>query len=708
MSAIDPGMEALLDTFVYESNTMLEQLDEILLESERAQNISHDNIDSIFRIMHTIKGSAAMMGFTAISGLGHAVEDVFYILREGPEKLAQVFNSLFDLVFQSSDFLKREVERVTDADYSEGDPSEMVGRLHELSAVMKGAAPSEGGDAAAAASAATNAGVSATAAGDRQSRDDFRRVRIYFEDDCQMENMRAFMLLTQLANCCDELESVPANPESDASYCDEIIKNGFLILCRPTDSFDDVLRIIESSLNIKTYEILSDASIAEGEQAEVTPAPAATDAGAGQAATTGVQAGAAPSAAQGTAAGAGAGATAARSTAPKQQSLISVNQTKLDMLMDLVGEIVTAESMVASNPDLRGLKLDNFTKSTRELRKLTDELQDVVMSIRMVPLTGTFQKMNRIVRDMAKNLNKKVELVTYGGDTEVDKTINDTIADPFMHMIRNSLDHAIESPEERLALGKPETGVVSINARNAGGEILIDVADDGKGLNLDQIMAKARSNGLLVKPESEYTEKEIFMLIMLPGFSTNVEVTEYSGRGVGMDVVKKNIEKVGGSISISSTKNVGTTFTIKIPLTLAIVDGMNVSVGDTTFTLPITSIKQSFKITDPKQVLYDTDGSEMILLRGDCYPIIRLHEHFAIPTEKTDFMDGIMIQVESGNSIACLFADELLGEYQVVVKPFPAFFNKYSIKEQGLSGCSILGDGSICLILDVSNLMNKI
>jgi two-component system chemotaxis sensor kinase CheA len=195
---------------------------------------------------------------------------------------------------------------------------------------------------------------------------------------------------------------------------------------------------------------------------------------------------------------------------------------------------------------------------------------------------------------------------------------------------------------------------------------------------------------------------------MLPGFSTNTEVTEYSGRGVGMDVVKKNLEKVGGAVSISSEKDKGTTFTIKIPLTLAIVDGMNISVGDTTFTLPITSIKQSFKITDPKQVLHDTDGAEMILLRGDCYPVVRLHEHFMIDTEKTDVMDGIMIQVESGNSIACLFADELLGEYQVVVKPFPTFFNKYNLKELGLSGCSILGDGSICLILDANSLVSNL
>jgi two-component system chemotaxis sensor kinase CheA len=639
--------------------------------------------------MHTVKGSSAMMGFSAISGLGHAVEDVFFILREDSNKLEPVFSKLFDLVFQSSDFLKHEIDRVSNPNYEEGDPSDMVNQLHDLAAVMKGGA----------ASPAAGAGPVAAAYAFANLSEGFRKIIVQFEDDCQMENMRAFMLLNQLANCCDELDSVPAHPESDASLCDEIIRNGFLILCKPTDNIEDVIKIIESSLNIKSYQILSDdeESLAPMQDSETETLATGIAAAAGTAAASSAASSAA--AAAPTAASTGSGA---------RQNLISVNQLKLDALMDLVGEIVTAESMVASNPDLRGLKLDNFTKAARELRKLTDELQDVVMSIRMVPLTGTFQKMQRIVRDMTKSLGKKVELVTYGGDTEVDKTINDTIGDPFMHMIRNSIDHAIESPEVRLALGKPETGQVSINARNAGGEILIDVADDGSGLDVDRIMAKARTNGLLIKPESEYTDKEIFGLIMLPGFSTNTEVTEYSGRGVGMDVVKKNLEKVGGNVSISSEKNKGTTFTIKIPLTLAIVDGMNISVGDTTFTLPITSIKQSFKITDPKQVLHDTDGAEMILLRGDCYPVVRLHEHFMIPTEKTDVMDGIMIQVESGNSIACLFADELLGEYQVVVKPFPTFFNKYNLKELGLSGCSILGDGSICLILDAGNLVTNI
>ena len=374
--------------------------------------------------------------------------------------------------------------------------------------------------------------------------------------------------------------------------------------------------------------------------------------------------------------------------------------------MDLVGELVTTESMVVSNPDLKGLRLDNFNKSTRELHKLTDELQDVVMSIRMVPLSGVFQKMNRIVRDMSKKLDKQVELVTEGGDTEVDKTINEAIGDPFMHMIRNSMDHGIEPIEERRAKGKPDIGRITMIAKNIGSEIVITIADDGAGLNPEVLLRKARENGLLTKPESEYTEKEIFGLIMLPGFSTNKEVTEFSGRGVGMDVVRKNIEKGGGTLSIDSERDKGTTFIIKIPLTLAIVDGMELEIGSTIYTLPIASITQSFKIYDNSQILHNTDGTEMIMLRGECFPLIRLHRLFDVETQITELGDGIVILIENGTSAACLFADKLLGEQQVVVKPFPTFLNKYAIKQIGLSGCTILGDGSISLILDANALLN--
>ncbi|MEG2074407.1 MAG: ATP-binding protein, partial [Angelakisella sp.] len=302
---------------------------------------------------------------------------------------------------------------------------------------------------------------------------------------------------------------------------------------------------------------------------------------------------------------------------------------------------------------------------------------------------------------------KEVELETLGGDTEVDKTINDVLGDPFMHMIRNSMDHAIESPEERLALGKPEMGKIVLAAQNVGGEIVITITDDGRGLNREKILGKAKKNGLLSKPEAEYTDKEVYGMIMQAGFSTNEVVTEFSGRGVGMDVVRKNVEKVNGSISVDSTKDVGSTFTIKIPLTLAIVDGMEIAVSHDTFTIPITAIKQTFKLSDDTQVIVDTNGAEMIMMRGECFPIIRLHRIYAIETDKTELADGIFLLVESGQKAACIFADDLIGEQQVVVKPFPTFLSRYDIKGAGLAGCTIMGDGSISLILDINSFLNK-
>lgn len=681
MSTDDFAMESMLEVFIHETDEMLEQLDEILLDSERAKSITDDNINSIFRITHTIKGSAAMMSFNTISSLAHTVEDVFYILREDPSKLAIVFDSIFDLVFQASDFFKKELEGLQSGDYQEGDASQIIASLKEQAAIIKGEKP-----------AATAAAAPAASSADTGIPADMARIQVFFENDCGMENIRAFMLLNQLQSCCEKLSSIPPNPEGDASLCSEIVANGFTVVCKPHDTLDDVVKTIENALNIKSYEILSDGSAPEiiPEEASVGT-PAAPAAGALPAADT---------------ASAAAKVDAANITKGVKQSLISVNQSKLDQLMDLVGEIVTAESMVSSNPDLKGLRLDNFTKSVRELRKLTDDLQDIVMSIRMVPLQSTFHKMDRIVRDMGKKLGKYAELVTEGGDTEVDKTINDAIVDPLMHMIRNSMDHAIEMPEERVRLGKPEVGTISLTAKNTGGEILITISDDGAGLDAEKLLAKARTGGILTKPESAYSEKEIFGLIMLPGFSTNKQVTEYSGRGVGMDVVKKNLEQVGGTISITSEKGKGTTFTIKIPLTLAIVDGMNIAVGDNTFTVPITSIRQSFKIADESQIIVNADGSEMIILRGECFPIYRLRDLYDIESGTSVVTEGIIIQVDSNSSGFCIFADELLGEYQVVVKPFPIFLNKYDLKNHGLSGCSVLGDGSISLILDVNSLTN--
>lgn len=690
MSAMEAGMETMLETFIHETATMLEQLDEILMESERAKNMSEDSINSIFRITHTIKSSSAMMGFNGVSRLSHAVEDVFYIIREAPSKLSIIYDTIFDLVFQASDFFKHELDLIeaNATDYEESNPQHLIDKLEEQAAVLNGSSTASVITAPGAENAAEEEKPSAAITDVKTFEakplaDGEIKIRVFFEDDCQMENMRAYMLLTQLRNCCNTLDSIPKSPETDGGLCAEIIKNGFLIKCKPTRSTDEVVSVISTALNVKSYEVLKEEAPAEVNEAKPQTGDAAK---------------AAPAADTPKAAPASDSST---------QRLISVNQSKLDLLMDLVGEIVTAESMVLRNRDLAGLKLDNFTKCMRELRKLTDELQDVVMSTRMVPLYSTFHKMERIVRDMSKKLNKQVDLVLEGGDTEVDKTINDAIVDPFMHMIRNSMDHGIESAEERVEAGKPAIGKLKLSAKNVGGEIFFDISDDGAGMDPRKLLEKASKKGLLTRPMGDYSDKEALGLIMLPGFSTNTEVTEYSGRGVGMDVVRKNIEKVGGTISISSAVGKGSTFTIKIPLTLAIVDGMNVSVGKSIFTIPVTSIRQSFKIADVSEIIHNTNGSEMIMIRGECYPILRLHKVFNIETEVKDLGEGIVILVEGATSNACIFADELLGEYQVVVKPFPSFFNSYGLKDRGISGCSVLGDGTVTLILDTNNLISQ-
>ena len=699
MGIVEPGMEAMLDVFVHETDTMLEELDEVLIVSEKAHNIDDDNINTIFRITHTIKGSAAMMNFEGMSNLAHSIEDVFYILRDNPEKLKMVFDTIFDLVFQSSDFLKEELNQIRTGVYEPSDPTELIDKIHAQVAILKGEAPAESGESSA---EEVETPVIET---DENS----ETLHIFFDDGCQMENIRGFMIVTQLEKVCDSVKTIPANIENDPETAAEIEKKGLFITITPADALQEAIETVESALSVKSYEV-----VAKGESvAEETPVETAKDVEE-ELKAAGIEEIKTEVIAKEVAAVKAAAAPQAKTQQPKaqakenaKQSLLSVNQAKLDKLMDLVGEIVTTESMFARNPDIQDLKLDNFTKSLRELDKLTDELQDIVMSIRMVPLQGTFHKMSRIVRDTSKKLDKKVELVTIGEDTEVDKTINDMIVDPLMHMVRNSVDHAIESPERRRELGKPETGTVTLYARNAGGEILIDVTDDGAGLDPQKLIAKAKEKGILTKPENEYTDKEAFQLIMAAGFSTNTTVTEFSGRGVGMDVVRKNIEQINGSISINSVKDEGTTFTIKIPLTIAIVDGMNIGVGNNIFTLPITSIKQLFRLTDESSIVKNTNGAEMIMIRGECYPIYRLHKVFGIGDAAKPFTDGLLIQVESGNGNACFFADELLGEYQVVVKPFPTLFNHYGLKKMGLSGCSILGDGSISLIIDAATLITN-
>ena len=699
MSKFEPGMESMVDMYIYETTTLLEQLDQILIKTEGAGSFDKESINEIFRIMHTIKGSSAMMGLENMSTLAHAIEDMFYIIRE-EKPVINDSKDLYELVFNASDLLKAEIELLQNDDYTATDFKPCHDRIEKFVDVLK-----NGGGSAEEASAPTE--TASAPASSASAPAGMTTVKVIFDDDCKMENLRALLLVNKIREDCAELTFEPADIEANPDTAKIIIDNGFFVHFKALDgNTQAVINGIEEALNVKSYEIIEAVepvkeepkaeAPAKAEKVEAKPQEAPKPAETPKAETK-------KSVEQinNMLQNRGGGSSGGK------QSLISVNLNKLDQLMDMVGEIVITEAMVTGNPDLKGLQLDNFQKSARQLRKLNSELQDIVMSIRMVPLSGAFNKMTRIVRDMKVKLNKEVNLVFEGENTEVDKSVIDNLNDPLMHMVRNAVDHGIEdNVEDRIAAGKPEVGAVKLSAYNSSGEVIIVVSDDGAGMNAEKLLDKGEKNGILTKPREEYTEREAFQLVMAAGFSTNEVVTEFSGRGVGMDVVKKNIEKIGGTVSVESKLGEGTSFIIKIPLSLAIVDGMEVSVGKSIFTIPINSIKESFKLRE-NQLIHDTCGNEMVMIRGECYPLIRLYKCYDLEPTYTDIYDGIIILVETEGKSACIYADELLGEQQVVVKPFSPMFNDFNVKQYGMAGCTILGDGSITIILDISNIISN-
>ncbi len=683
---MESGNESMLDVYLFETNDLLEHLDDILIESEKNKQLDQDSINEIFRIMHTIKGSSAMMQFNSLTVISHKMEDLFAFVRDKGIK-AEDLEDLFDLMFHSGDFLKNEVKKVqegqpltTDIGTLEQEINDFLKKISKDMNVPASAAPAQ----PAAPKDTAAASMQGTALLKEESEKGFPfAIRVSFDEDSQMENLRAFMLVHNLQDTNVEFDYRPREIETDKTTAAQIQKDGFYLFFHDEKARNLAVPTVESFTYTKNYSVLNQASA--GQKPAAAGQPGAAPGGGAPKAPKAVQ----------------------KTHAPVKQSLINVNLSKLDNLMDLMGEIVITESMVTSNPALQQAGLDNnFTKASRQLRKLTDELQEIVMSIRMVPVSTVFQKMNRIVRDMSKKLNKKAQLVLVGAETEVDKTIVDSISDPIMHLVRNGMDHGIETTEERAKASKPEVGTITLAAQNTGGEILITVSDDGAGIDRQAVLAKAQKKGMLTKPAEEYTDQEVNQFILMPGFSTNDVVTEYSGRGVGMDVVKENVEKIGGDVSVESKAGKGTKVIFKIPLTLAIVNGMKISVGGTMFTIPIKNIRQSFKAKD-ENIMYDTDMHEIILMRDHYYPVVRLHRTYHLDTKVTDVGSGIMLLVGTHDNSYCIFADALLGEQQVVVKPLPAYLNQFKVKKSGIDGCAILGDGSISLILNVQNLYNN-
>lgn len=721
--AEDFNVQGMLDMYLFENGQLLERLQEIVLEQKDEECFDDDSINEIFRAMHTIKGSSGVMMFDEITKVSHKLEDVFYYLREShPDNVPHL--ELVEHVLQVADFITAEMDKLQNGESADGDASEIVAAIDKfLNAIKNGEGEKDK-------EIKENVHVEPQQfyiAPMATSASHFFKIYLTFNPDVQLANIHAYKTVYALKEIAEDLLHYPEDIISDESSAQEILENGFKILLQAQCDVDKLHEIIQEGYELKKVDIYectaqeyvmgfdsfgseiridldsgveqieakagmifenpSDATVATAQFAKKEDiAPGDFVIGSKEV---------------------GKGKKLVKDKPKKQDkaAFISVDVHKMDLLMDLIGELVIAESMVLQCPDLRvpGLVLDNFNKATRQMTKISTELQNAIMGMRMMPLTNTFQKMNRIVFDVSRKLGKEIEFEMIGDTTEVDKNVIEHISDPLMHLVRNSVDHGIEMPEERAASGKTEKGKVTLKAKTESGKVWISVQDNGKGLNRQKILEKARKQGLLdyYKPDSAYTDKEVYQFITLPGFSTKEQVSEYSGRGVGMDVVVSNIQAIGGTLEIESTPGQGSAMIMKIPLTLAIIDGIIMEVGNSSFVIETNSVKEFIGVRDDVFVQNPT-GDEFVMIRGEGYPVLRIGDIYQIDGYDSNAKEGMLVMVENEDAKFCLFVDRLIGKQEIVVKPIPDYIKKI----KGLSGCTQLGDGSIALILDANGLVN--
>ena len=706
------SVDGMLDMYLYENGQLLEKLEELVLENKDEESFDENSINEIFRIMHTIKGSSGVMMYDNIMKVSHKLEDIFYFLRENIG-VDEQHDQLIDIIFQVLDFINGEMDKIREGNDPDGDNSSLISIMSSFLSTLKGENGNSGADASQAknepAAKTDNVG-SSIGLGPNQfyiapqasSNKKCFRIKITYHEDTQMSNLRAYSAVYSLKEFTEDVQFKPEDVLTNEDSSKVILEDGFMMLVRGDFTDAKLRELIDTSAEISTIDVtectneefmhgFSDTSQPNNEnsqdeqdssKAEPQPGDYVIQKEAGKAKQI----------------------TKTKKKKEHKQSFMSVSIEKMNYLMNLMGEMVIAESVVLQNPDLQipNLDLSNFQKAAAQLSKITTEMQELIMSMRMMPLTNTFQKMNRTVFDISRKLGKDIEFEMIGDTTEVDKNIIENISDPLMHLVRNAVDHGIETNEERLKAFKLDKGKITLEAKNEGGKVWISVKDNGKGLSRNKLYKKAWEKGILPdnRVESEYTDKEIFQFITYPGFSTKEKVTEYSGRGVGMDVVVKNIQKIGGVLDIDSLEGCGTTMTMKIPLTMAIIDGIVMRNGNTKFVMETSAIKEFIRVTEDK-LIHEPNGEEYVMIRGECYPILRLSQKYDLEDAVTNIEDGVMLLLEYEGTSLCVLIDELIGTQEIVVKPIPPYVKKV----HGISGCTQLGDGSIALILDVSGLM---
>lgn len=693
--------------FFEESFEGLDVMESALLNLD-VGSVDSETINAIFRAAHSIKGGAGTFGFSSVAAFTHVVETLLDQIRSGDRALTPAHVELF---LKSVDCVRQMIKALEageDIDTSESDVLKA-----QFNAILSGKeiaqapvkepvkesepeAPSEGG------------------------------WKIYFKPDVDVlktgnEPLRMFRELEAMGPIRVEahVDEVPGIGSIDPESC-YLAWTIYLESAAERSAIDEVFEWVvdESELVIEPLTSTPEAAKAEtAAHAEETskPAPASADVALPETAITAQVVKAAAeaqvaevlSAAQpGTNAATGslvedggAGKKAADSK-KSEVSSIRVGIDKIDSLINMVGELVITQSMLGElGRDFDISRLPKLMEGLEQLSQNTRELQENVMRIRMLPISFTFSRFPRLVHDLSRVTGKKIELKLLGEQTELDKTVMEKIGDPMVHLVRNSLDHGIEMPQDRIAAGKPETGTITLNAYHQGGSIVIQIIDDGRGLNREKIRAKAVEKGL-IKETDLLNDEQIYELIFRPGFSTADTITDISGRGVGMDVVRRNIHELNGTVEVESTPGKGSVFTIRLPLTLAILDGQLIRVGQHTYILPLISIIESIP-GDMTMVHRVAGGADVLKLRSEYVPIIRLEKILHIPCKREDREETLLVVVEGDNMKVALLVDDLLAQQQVVIKSLEENYKRV----EGVSGATILGDGTVALILDITGLI---
>ena len=695
-----------LSVFLDEAKEHLQSLnDNIMVLEQDPEN--EDCINEIFRSAHSMKGMAGTMGYTRMQNLTHDMEDVFSDVRAGKIKIK---SADIDVLLQCLDAIQEYVDNITENQDEGTDEHQNI--IKSLADIRNGGA--SGGDAAApAAEAATAAEAPAAdaAAPGADGTTDYRAIKldssvkstleeakaqgkklygitVHIQESCILKAARGFLVFKGL----EEIGEIAVSDPNTQDIEDEKFEYSFSLVLITDESKEKVEEIVKAVSEVEGCECgefdPSGAKSSE-EKEEAPPANAAPVSNA-------------PAPAANTPAPAAAkGGNAGKKPVgkPVVNRTVRVDIDKLDVLMNLVSELIIAKNSLISAANTSGVSNSNVNEQIEYLESVTTNLHESVMKVRMVPIESVLQKFPRMIRDLNKTLGKKMELTMTGEDTEMDRTVVDEIGDPLMHLIRNSADHGIESADLRAQRGKPEVGQIFLHAFQDGNSVVIEVGDDGNGIDAEAVKNKAIEKGV-VSPEQAalLTEKQCVELLFHPGFSTAKQVSEISGRGVGLDVVKSKVESLSGEVTVKTKLGEGSTWVIRLPLTLAIIQALMVIIGEEKYAIPLDSI-QSIEDVSPSDLKF-VENKEVINLRGSVLPLIRLNQVLDTESTKDPNEDMVVVIARKGDQLAGLVIDELMGQQEIVIKPLGKYTNKCKL----ISGATILGDGEIALILDTNSI----